>query len=477
MTEKVDASLDDIYHASNRTDAITRELRTAGDNADNAMSILSNSFVGSAGDSFTEFHLKLRYNSNQVYSSLEDIAEALDKAAENYDRTDMENADHITSQGVLVDALRGMGEDFSGDDRRQESTLPDMSEKELEEAFNDASPGVQETMISQHPELFAWHDGIPKADRHEANMILLEEHLDSDGPHDGEAQDLYDRVKEDDLMLLGFEPAQYSYTGSDDIQLRISDWSFITATGDPDHADTQIVNMGGTNSDKDWDYSSTQIDRAETLRDETLVDGQSEDEVVGIAYVGHDFPVNSGALSQSYARDSAQEFYDFTAGLKETHQGDSEPRQIWDAHSYSSMTAINADQISSDPPADAIILSGGAGTGDAVESASEMNVGEENVYVAMSDEDWISKDADELWHGGNLSREEFGGVRIDAGDGNHSSYWDEDSIATENKGRIARGEDPTTIPYYSPDVPEPPPTTYDDPGSLMDENPWAGHGR
>lgn len=412
------------------------------------MSILSNSLVGNAGTTFSEFHLKLRFNTQKVYSSLDQIAEALEKSAENYGTTDKSSADNISAHGAMADMLRG--QDSGSDNSSSNSTgthVADVPEKVLLTLFENASPEDRREMIKENPELYAWLDGIPSAHRHEANMILLEDYV-SDNPDDSDAQSLLNQVKKDDLMLLGFAPPEYETRFRDHPPSRVSDMSFITATDNPDHANTQVVNMGGTNSDKNWDYSSSQIERAERLRDVSLADGQSPEEIVGIAYVGTEFPNDAEALDQSFAREGAQDFYDFTSGLKETHQGPDAPRQVWDVHSYSSITASYADQISENTPADAIIYSGGAGPGGAVDSASELNVGAENVYVAQSDDDWITWAADDVVHGQNLAGPDFGAVRIDAGDGGHSSYWQPGEVALENKGKIINGEEPTTVDYY-----------------------------
>ncbi|WP_025273288.1 alpha/beta hydrolase [Haloglycomyces albus] len=170
-----------------------------------------------------------------------------------------------------------------------------------------------------------------------------------------------------DFYLLGLDPA--------------NDGRAIVSVGNPDTADFRATYVPGT--DSDLGNFDTSLDRSERMsRDASDV---SEGETAVITWMDYDAPdgvVN--AASKSYAEDAAPALSSYSAGLEATNESNGHTTMI--GHSYGT-TVVGHTAVEDSLDTDKIV--GVASPGMDSKHASELGVGEENVFTTTAEGDAI----------------------------------------------------------------------------------------
>lgn len=309
------------------------------------------------------------------------------------------------------------------------------SPTETYELWSSLSSEDQAQLLTDRPELLGNTDGIPSQVRHDANMTILTDYVAAH-PDDDDASGLLQQVDDENLMLLGFTPETMEVNGQEATH---SDMQCIVATGDPDAADNIAIYIPGVGSDEDWTEAmakagtETYVDYAQNLTDAAESQDAAANNVT-IMWLGYDAPGSFvEGYSQGYAEEGGEALDQFTTGISATNQAnDANITQI--GHSYGSTVTGYADQTGDTSDADQVVLIGSPGPGSEVDSAADFNVGGEDVYVSMSDNDPINA-ADNIVLGADTTDSELFPQRVDGGDGNHMEYFtDPDSL--DNLGLI-----------------------------------------
>ncbi|MGJ9412957.1 alpha/beta hydrolase [Aeromicrobium sp. CF4.19] len=333
------------------------------------------------------------------------------------------------------------------------------------------SPQAREALKMAHPGLIGNLDGIPVADRDEANRAglsalhnqLRQQQEDGEELSDGDA-DLLDKTSEM-YQALGAAEDQIDANGDPvpahlmifDPEAADGDGHAAVAFGNPETADHVSVNIPGLGSTMN-NFDGVAGDAA-TVREAAA--RQSDGTVASIAYLGYDAPDFSGSVDgvvdglgvagEGAADRGATNLSHFVDGLRETYRGDGEqqdPRAHVTVvgHSYGSVTTGIAAGDGMD--ADDVVLVGSPGAGDANPTADHLTG---NVYIGASDEDFVTRLGTEqdVSLGVDPASEGFGGVRFrvdeqgeftlspsgfERGAENHTSYFD-DKETMEDEGR------------------------------------------
>ena len=371
--------------------------------------------------------------------------------------------DQLSSNlGSLLDT--GERNEFDAD--RVDDTLfgdvlsGDASTDEVHDWWVNLPEETQSDILRQSPETIAWLDGIPSADRHAANMTILEQHV-AGNPDDTDAAGLLADIEESGNMLLGFKPAEYVTLSQSDVpdnqvvlkdqEIKTSDWQVIVATGNPDDAENVATFVPGTDSDVSWGNSTEgtklQIDRTTNLADEAnSITGT--DDTVSIMWLGYDAPngVMDEAPDPSRAQDGGADLNQFLEGMESVNSND-DVRQTVLGHSYGSLTAAYGDQAGSDSPADAIVVAGSPGLNDSVDSAEDLNVGEENFYYLNADGDPVPTAP---VHGADPSSPRFpGGIELETETTGHSDYYEPDTDDLSAQGQVIVGDLNEDLIYFN----------------------------
>lgn len=314
----------------------------------------------------------------------------------------------------------------------------------VNEWWTGMSDAERQALAAQHPELLGNTDGIPSDIRNDANRTILTDYV-AEHPDDEYAANLLQTVKDDNLFLLGFEPpTSYETAEGDTIT---EDWKVITATGNPDTAGNIATLVPGTGADAAWDGvyggelakegTGYYIDLAGQLASDANSAYPGSD-TVAVMYLGYDAPNNLAyATGPGFAERGAEGLADFTTGLEATNQG--EPNITNIGHSYGAVQVAQADQYGTGSSADSVVLIGSPGAGEGVDTADDFRVGEDNVYVLSSDGDPINAAGASGVHGSDVNDPSFGGTQLEAGEGNHMSYFDPQSDAYANLIEVISG--------------------------------------
>ncbi|RRR96973.1 hypothetical protein EIW28_20230 [Glycomyces terrestris] len=143
------------------------------------------------------------------------------------------------------------------------------------------------------------------------------------------------------------------------------------------------------------------------------------------------------------AKEGAQTLNDFIDGLDATHEGEPSNTTIV-GHSYGGLLVGEAAQ---DPNTGADQVVGVAAPGFGVDRASELAVGEDNVWATMVEGDAIAFPAGEsMIHGNDPTGENFGGNVFNSATSGadsgeiHGGYWDEGNAARKDMALIITGQ-------------------------------------
>ncbi|MBA0124078.1 hypothetical protein H0B56_00805 [Haloechinothrix sp. YIM 98757] len=291
------------------------------------------------------------------------------------------------------------------------------------------SDDEREWLVNNRPERIGTMDGLPVAERSEANMLRLpaeRERLEA------ELEELRADGRESEIHQV---QAQLDSIESIEDMMDGGDRSLITldldgeraraaiGTGDVDNAEKVSVFTPGMNSTvsgnmEDYVREMEQVQREaqEMLRDDELT---SDQEVASVVYLDYEppktvFPEVREGLHPDRYEEGARRLAPFLDGLAANRTGDIPMHLTATGHSYGSPTTGLALRESS--AADAVVFHGAPGVGSAAPDdegrlapdtgeevwtdSDEMRVPEGSMYNLSNEEDIIANTG---WHGVNPS--------------------------------------------------------------------------
>ena len=375
----------------------------------------------------------------------------------------------------LIAALRSADSTAEADDLAADAPdVPRLTDR-LDEIRDDPaavyvwwkglSRAEREALKIARPELIGNTDGIPIADRDEANRAELSalhntlEQREADDELTDADRELQKKIsaihqgldKAQDQLDENGDPLP-TYLMVFDPDAAHGDGHAAIAFGNPETADHVSINVPGLDSTMDT-FDGVSGDAAR-VREIAARGGNGT--VASIAWLGYDAPDfdasldgirdGLGVAGEGKAEAGAKNLSHFVDGLKATRQGD-DPHYTAIGHSYGSVTVGKA--AGGDMRVDDVILVGSPGPGDENPHASDLHG---TVYVGSSDEDFVTHlgSTDDKSLGVDPAHEDFGGTRfrvepqgefdfdgdgLDAGIENHTSYFDDaDQMEREHRG-------------------------------------------
>ncbi|MGW0548993.1 alpha/beta hydrolase [Streptomyces altiplanensis] len=312
--------------------------------------------------------------------------------------------------------------------------------------WKSLTPEQQQMYMDAYPQKVGWLDGIPSADRDEANRKSIELSLGAYREKEQAGQlGIHDDRQYSGLLKLQDEldkadgatrPSSQLYVLGIDAEK--GDGRALVARGNPDTADNTAIQVPGTGND--LTNIDDQLNRADRLQGAAMkADPAASTSVV--AWLGYDAPEADGSVvTTGRAEDGAQDLRGFTRGLRESHQGEPTHMTVL-GHSYGS-TMVGAAASGGDGlGADDVVVVGSPGM--TVDHASDLNMDAGHVWAGYAEDDPVTDEAADLTLGENPAEEEFGGRVFDVDTEGHSGYWDEGSESLRNQGRIIVGQPPS----------------------------------
>jgi len=327
------------------------------------------------------------------------------------------------------------------------------------------SRAEREALKVARPELIGNLDGIPLADRDEANrahLSALHNTLKQREADDDLSDAEKDLLEKTNAMYKGLDKAdgQVDENGDPlptflmvfDPDAEEGDGHAAIAFGNPETADHVSINVPGLSSTMN-NFDGVSGDAA-NVREMAARNGNGS--VASIAWLGYDAPDfdmsldgirdGLGVAGEGKAADGGRNLSHFVDGLRATRPGE-DPHYTAIGHSYGSVTVGKA--AGGDMRVDDVILVGSPGPGDENPRASDLHG---NVFVGSSDEDFVTRlgtDRDKSL-GVDPAGEDFGGTRFRVepqgefninkdgfgrGIENHTSYFDDrDDMLDEGRG-------------------------------------------
>lgn len=324
----------------------------------------------------------------------------------------------------------------------------------------------KELYLAAYPEIIGGMTGLPSDVRDEANRASLDkqlEEMENRNPRQALEAEGYGYLRHRrNLMALrdALDEADGGPERKRPYLLMLDpegDGKAAVALGDPDRADHTAVLVPGT--DTDLGDAQGQINRIGTLHDAATREARPNESVSTIWWLGYDAPeweggdkaVSGGVSNEDRANAGAPDLQKFVTGLRESHH-DTPTHMTVIGHSYGSTTVGVAASRDGGLGADDIIGVGSPGMH--VNEAEDLNIDPDHVWIGNSKNDEIVDMFSDFNLGDNPAEAPFGGNNfyVDP-DGGHSDYWNEDSKALENQGRIIAGERPRTVPKNDNDWP------------------------
>lgn len=336
--------------------------------------------------------------------------------------------------------------------------------------WNDLDPAVQEALIAAYPDVLGRSDGLPATVRDQANRISLAADLASLGAkdEDGTLTSLERRALENaeaaDRALTRADSYEDPITGENpggqlwlyDPTAFDGDGRVAVAVGDLDTAEDVAIRVPGITNDgtKAVGLTNEAINVYQSARYEG--DGSS---VASMMWLGYDAPgqVDPATLTEGRAEDGGRRFADAVEGFQATRRDD--PAHLTAiGHSYGSTTVAKAASEHG-IDVDNIVLVGSPGAGGGVDHASQLGVGEDNVFVGRNSRDVVAVLGDKgafgagtlfgAGLGNDPSEDAFGAVRFQAEDidrswhrgiAQHGQHFRPNSESLYNIGRIVDGQ-------------------------------------
>lgn len=329
----------------------------------------------------------------------------------------------------------------------------------------------REEYLAVYPDLIGNLDGIPALIRDTANRDNLQLLIGKLEGQDGErAETQLAGLREIDRQLqAGRQPPMYLLGIGDEGNGRA-----IVSYGNPDTARNVSAYVPGLNTSLDADFAKNDLKRA---RDTAIGMQRHDPSSASIVWLGYDAPQSPDGwdgldvMGDERAERGGAAFHQFMGGVSATNETE-DPHMTAIGHSYGSRTVGAATQRGGGiPGVDDIVLVGSPGVG--VDSADELGVGKEHVFVGAAENDVVTKlpskqqsavgaagmaiagpaaayllgeiadqEDDELWFGQDPASEAFGARRFPVGNGPrlvggqglsidaHSQYFDPDRDAS-----------------------------------------------
>ncbi|MEW1657692.1 alpha/beta hydrolase [Streptomyces sp. NPDC093707] len=305
--------------------------------------------------------------------------------------------------------------------------------------------------LDAYPEKIGWLDGIPSADRDEANRKVVDLQL---AEYDMKKQrgELGIRDQRQYEGLLKLQDALDKADGSRDenkqlyvlgIDTKARDGRAVVSLGNPDTARNVAVQVPGT--DNDLTNVDEQIDRVGRLQQASVDNGARSTAVV--SWLGYDTPEPDGSMVDTErAEPGAEDLRAFTHGLRESHHGERAHMTVL-GHSYGSTTVGLAASKGDGLDADDIVAVGSPGM--TVDHAKDLHINPDHVWVGGAKDDAVSNHFSGLTLGEDPMKKEFGGTVIEVDTEGHGGYWDKGSTSLRNQGRIIAGRDASKGDYHS----------------------------
>ncbi|RIV38746.1 hypothetical protein D2L64_11805 [Micromonospora radicis] len=335
------------------------------------------------------------------------------------------------------------------------------------------TPTERRWLVAYEPELVARLDGIPVADRDQANRLLLGERRAELRERWGQ---LLGRVPRGPAELAGLRAVDAALTGLDALAARLAsaEWPrayllgldvagegrAVVALGNPDRAAGTVTYVPGMTAGLDG--ATDELGRAARVlsRCAELAPGQETAAVLWLDYDAPDFLHEAARDGQ--ARAAGEPLHRFQEGLRATHDGPP-ARQTVLGHSYGSLV-VGAAARDHGLAADALVFVGSPGVG--VAHASELGVPPEQVWASTAPDDVIrltrppgelarqavlgasplvtvgellAGDRDERWFGRDPTASAFGGRTFPSGRYGHTGYWDPANPALDGMARVVLG--------------------------------------
>ncbi|MFI1731865.1 alpha/beta hydrolase [Streptomyces acidicola] len=323
----------------------------------------------------------------------------------------------------------------------------------------------KELYLAAYPEIIGDMRGLPSDVRDEANRTALDKQLEEMDRNprqslDSEGYAYLERRR--NLMALrdALDEADGGPERKRPYLLMLDpegDGKAAVALGNPDKADHTAVLVPGT--DTDLGDTPSQISRIDRLHDAATREARPNESVSTIWWLGYDAPEwedgdklpSGGVSNEDRANAGAPDLQRFVTGLRESHHGTPTHMTVI-GHSYGSTTVGVAASRDGGLGADDIVGVGSPGMH--VNEAEDLNIDPDHVWIGNSKNDEIVDMFSDFNLGDNPAEAPFGGNNfyVDP-DGGHGDYWNEDSKALENQGRIIVGERPRTVPKNDNDWP------------------------
>ncbi|MDI3407941.1 alpha/beta hydrolase [Streptomyces cavernicola] len=328
-----------------------------------------------------------------------------------------------------------------------EKDIPnDKNPKENAAWWKSLSPAERQMYMDAYPQKVGWLDGIPSADRDEANRKSLELSLGAfREKEEAGTLGINDERRYSGLLELQDELDKADGTTKPHRELYVlgidadrGDGRALVARGNPDTADNTAIQVPGT--DNDLSHMNEHIDRADRLQESAMAaDKRASTSVV--SWLGYDAPeFNNSVGSEARARDGEQDLRSFTHGLRESHQGERTHMTVL-GHSYGSTLVGAAASGGQGLDADDVVVVGSPGM--TVDHASELNMDPDHVWAGYAPDDIVSDELADRTLGENPAEEEFGGNVFEVDTEGHTGYWDENSESLRNQGKIIAGRSPS----------------------------------
>ncbi|MGW6283923.1 alpha/beta hydrolase [Streptomyces sp. NPDC055107] len=343
----------------------------------------------------------------------------------------------------------------------------------------------REEYLAVYPDRIGNLDGLPALVRDAANRDNLQLLMGKlEGRDDEDSATKLAALREIDRQLRAVprtgEPPMYLLGIGDQGNGRA-----IVSYGNPDTARNVAAYVPGLNTSLDEAFAMNDLKRA---RDLSIVSNRHGAPAAAITWLGYDAPQSPDGLASfsvaagGRADDGGFAFREFMAGIESANENQ-DPHMTAIGHSYGSRTVGSATQYPGGiPGVDDIVFVGSPGVG--VDSADELGVGRDHVFVGAAANDVVTKlptkgefavgtagmlvggpvaahvlggladrGGDDVWFGKDPASEAFGAQRFEVGDGPplvgkgrvtidaHSEYFDPevDRASVENMALIAAG--------------------------------------
>lgn len=365
-------------------------------------------------------------------------------------------------------------------DAARESMPSGKDPKAAKSWWDGLSPEEQQAMIAAYPEIVGNTDGLPASVRSDANTIALDRDLAELGaiPADQRTEDEKTRFKnasaadearreiaksKDPSTNLPYVAQIYAY----DPMAFGGDGAIAMAVGDLDTARNVSVSVPGLTSSATSAAGNAQD--VVNLHQAASYSGGSS--TASMFWIGYDAPNGSdsgGVAGEGMAKAGGERLADTLDGLNAMRSDDFHLTAI--GHSYGSTTVGHA-MTDHNPEVDDVVLIGSPGAGDGAETAENLGVGKDHVFVGTNSKDAVGKFGESGWVspaavgsgilfgpgtgviaqlagaglGNNPAEDDFGAIRFQAEStsrgsipnfDDHVKYYDHDTESLQNMAYI-----------------------------------------